>query len=54
MRETVEIAMTAAEEMLRQRLTPADHERLADEYLSGLIKRPSMTPGAAGPAGGAS
>jgi F-type H+-transporting ATPase subunit b len=49
-KETVEIAMNTAEEMLKQRLTPADHERLADEYLASLIKRPSVSP----PSGGAS
>lgn len=38
-RETVEVAMTAAEELLKKRMTPADHERLADEYLSELIAK---------------
>jgi F-type H+-transporting ATPase subunit b len=44
-KETVDIAMRAAEEMLKQKITPADHERLADEYLATLIKRaPSGAP----------
>ena len=37
-RDTVEIAMAAAEELLRQKITPADHERLADEFLASLGK----------------
>src|SRR5512140_3340356 len=44
-KETVEIAMAAAEEILKQKITPADHERLADEYLSTLGK---PAPGGAG------
>jgi F-type H+-transporting ATPase subunit b len=43
-KETIEVAMQAAEEMLKQRITPADHERLADEYLATLIRRPSVRP----------
>ena len=44
-RETVEIAMAAAEEILKQKITSADHERLADEYLSTLGKPvTSMSP----------
>jgi len=46
-RETVEIAMAAAEEILKQKITPADHERLADEYLSSLGK-PSSSAGGGG------
>ena len=41
-REAVEMAVAAAEEMLRKRITPADQERLAEDYLSQLgAKRPS-------------
>jgi F-type H+-transporting ATPase subunit b len=46
-RETVEIALAAAEEILKQKITPADHERLADEYLSSLGK-PASNASAAG------
>ncbi len=47
-RETVEIAMAAAEEILKQKITPADHERLADEYLASLGK-PAPSTGQASP-----
>jgi F0F1-type ATP synthase membrane subunit b/b' len=43
-RETVEIAMAAAEEILKHKITQADHERLADEYLSSLGKPASVSP----------
>lgn len=33
MREAIEAAVRAAEEILRKETTPQDHERLADEYL---------------------
>jgi F-type H+-transporting ATPase subunit b len=42
-KETIEIAMQAAEEMLKQKITSVDHERLAEEYLAGL-KRPTSRP----------
>ena len=43
-RETVEIALGAAEEILKQKITPADHERLADEYLVSLGKNKNLAP----------
>jgi F-type H+-transporting ATPase subunit b len=38
-KETAEIAIAVAEDMLKKKLTPSDHERLADEYLSELIAK---------------
>lgn len=38
-RETVEIAVSAAEELLRARITAPDHERLAEEFLQDLAAR---------------
>jgi F0F1-type ATP synthase membrane subunit b/b' len=35
-RDTVEAAVTAAEELLKKRVTPADQERLAEDYLADL------------------
>ena len=35
-REAVDSAVTAAEELLKKRVTPADQERLAEEYLADL------------------
>jgi F0F1-type ATP synthase membrane subunit b/b' len=35
-RDTVEAAVAAAEQLLTQRVTPADHERLAENYLADL------------------
>ena len=40
-RTAVEMAMAAAEEILRKRITPADQERLAEDYLAQISKRPS-------------
>ncbi len=41
-REAVESAVTAAEELLRKRITASDQERLAEDYLAQLAaKRPS-------------
>ncbi len=37
-RETVEAAIVDAEDLLKKRITPADHERLAEEYLADLSK----------------
>jgi F-type H+-transporting ATPase subunit b len=58
-REAVETAVAAAEELLKKRITSADQERLAEDYLSQLAsKRPaprtgmSVPPGSMGPAGG--
>ncbi|HEY2514979.1 MAG TPA: ATP synthase F0 subunit B [Polyangiaceae bacterium] len=43
-RDAIEMAVVAAEELLRKRITPADQERLAEDYLSQLTaKRPSGT-----------
>jgi F-type H+-transporting ATPase subunit b len=36
LRDAVEVAVTAAQELLQQRITSADQERLADEYLADL------------------
>jgi F0F1-type ATP synthase membrane subunit b/b' len=36
LRDTVQAAVTAAEELLKRRVTPADHERLAEDYLADL------------------
>ncbi len=38
-RETVEIAIAAAEELLQKRMTDADQARLADEYLTELVAK---------------
>ena len=35
-RDTVEVAVTAAEDLLKKRITPADQERLAEDYLAEL------------------
>jgi F0F1-type ATP synthase membrane subunit b/b' len=35
-RDTVEAAIAAAEELLKKRVTPADQERLAEDYLADL------------------
>jgi len=42
-RSAVEMALAAAEELLKKRITPADQERLAEDYLSQISKRPSGT-----------
>jgi F-type H+-transporting ATPase subunit b len=39
-RETVEAAVAAAEELLKKRVTPADQERLAEDYLADLGGKP--------------
>src|SRR5262245_29701042 len=36
LKDTVEAAVTAAEELLRKRVSPADQERLAEDYLADL------------------
>ena len=48
LREAVETAVRAAEDLLKARVTPADHERLAEDYLSDLGRSK------AAPAGGRS
>jgi F-type H+-transporting ATPase subunit b len=53
-RETIELALNAAEDLLRKNITQADHERLADEYLAELTKKHMTKGGAAPRAGGAS
>jgi F0F1-type ATP synthase membrane subunit b/b' len=40
LRETVEAAVAAAEDLLKKRVTQADQERLAEEYLADLGGRP--------------
>lgn len=60
-KETVEVAISAAEELLKKRITQADHERLADEFLMQLASRgkksvlppPQVPPTPSGPLGGA-
>jgi F0F1-type ATP synthase membrane subunit b/b' len=42
-RETVEAAVLAAEDLLKKRVTPADQERLAEEYLADLGGRNTRT-----------
>jgi F0F1-type ATP synthase membrane subunit b/b' len=42
-REAVTAALAAAEELLKKRVTGADQERLAEEFLASLEKRESMT-----------
>ena len=37
MREAIDMATTAAEELLKKRITPADQERLAEDYLAELV-----------------
>lgn len=48
--EAVEAAVIKAEELLRAKLTQADHDRLAEDFLSQLAAR--QTPGTRGSAGG--
>jgi len=52
-KDTVETAVAAAEELLKKRVTPADQERIAEDYLADLggKKSPSIAPG---PVSGAS
>lgn len=52
-REAVEKATATAEDLLRKRVTDADQERLAEEYLSELGRRP-LAPSASGVKAGAS
>jgi F-type H+-transporting ATPase subunit b len=43
-REAVEIAVAAAEELLMKRVTPVDHERLAEDYLAQLAAKTKTNP----------
>jgi F0F1-type ATP synthase membrane subunit b/b' len=43
-RDTVEAAVAAAEDLLKKRVTSADQERLAEEYLADLGGRPRTSP----------
>ena len=38
-KETVDVAIAAAEDLLKKRITQADQERLADEFLMQLAAR---------------
>ena len=44
-RDTVEAAIAAAEELLKKRVTPADQERLAEDYLADLARSPAHAGG---------
>jgi len=44
-RDAVATAVAAAEELLRRRVTPADHERLAEDYLGDLGAKPKPETG---------
>jgi F-type H+-transporting ATPase subunit b len=48
LRDTVEAAVGAAEELLKKRVTPADQERLAEDYLSDLGGKKPVAPAATG------
>jgi F0F1-type ATP synthase membrane subunit b/b' len=50
-RDTVEIAVTAAEDLLKKRITPADQERLAEDYLAELAGESGGKPGGSGGGG---
>jgi F-type H+-transporting ATPase subunit b len=43
-RETVELAIVAAEDLLKKRITQADQERLAEDYLASFSKRGAPPP----------
>lgn len=44
MKETIEAAVTAAESLLKERVTQADHDRLAEDFLAQLPGRKSAVP----------
>jgi F0F1-type ATP synthase membrane subunit b/b' len=44
-REAVDMAVRAAEDLLKLRVTPADQERLAEEYLADLGTRSKAAEG---------
>jgi F-type H+-transporting ATPase subunit b len=46
-KETVLAALGAAEELLKKRVTPADQERLAEEFLASLEQRATFSAGTA-------
>jgi F-type H+-transporting ATPase subunit b len=48
LRDTVEAAVGAAEELLKKRVTAADQERLAEDYLSDLGGKKPVAPAATG------
>jgi F-type H+-transporting ATPase subunit b len=50
--ETVVLAIAAAEDLLRKRVTQADQERLAEDYLASFSKRGAPPPSNLPPAGG--
>jgi F-type H+-transporting ATPase subunit b len=48
-RDTVALAVGTAEELLKKRITQADQERIAEDYLADLApRRPSLTPRSGG------
>jgi F-type H+-transporting ATPase subunit b len=47
-RDTVEVAVTAAEDLLKRRVTPADQERMAEDYLADLGGKRAIPATAAG------
>ncbi len=50
--ETVEAAVREAEELLKKRVMPEDHERLAEDFLASLGKRPPPSLAPTGNIGG--
>ncbi len=58
-KETIELAVKEAEDLLKQRVLPEDHERLAEDFLAQLGKKsgpslaPPAGPGTTNPPGGA-
>jgi F-type H+-transporting ATPase subunit b len=52
-KETVELAIAAAEELLRKKITPSDHDRLADDYIAELTTRHMRSTSLPPPPGGA-
>jgi F0F1-type ATP synthase membrane subunit b/b' len=50
-RETVELAIAAAEELLKKRVTQADQERLAEDFLTSFSKRGAPSGGGPLPGG---
>jgi F-type H+-transporting ATPase subunit b len=53
LQEATENAASAAEELLRKRLTPADHERIAEDYLGSIAKALGPDGATSGRSGGA-
>ncbi len=47
LRETIDLSVAAAEDLLKKRLTPADHERLVEDYLADLGKMVTTAAGGA-------